>query len=152
MTFWKVLHVVSMFSAVTLLVGGSVYFDALVRKRDARVLAAFGETAMGPLGNIGIGLVIAGVVFGLVTAIVGDFDLTQTWLVIAYVLVVILFVVGPIEGKLAGKAIAAAQEAGDGWPDDLAKIADDPRRSTLTWVSTLIYAVIVVDMVAKPFS
>jgi uncharacterized membrane protein len=150
MTLWKVLHVVSMFSAVTLLVGASIFFDVSVRQRDARLLARFGRVAMGPLANIGIGLIVAGLVFGLATAIVGEFDLTDTWLVIAYVLVVVLFILGPIEGRLAGRAIEAADAAGDGWPDELAKIAEDPRRSTLTVVSTLIYVAIVVDMVAKP--
>jgi hypothetical protein len=150
MTFWKALHVVSMFSGVTLLVGGSLYFDAIVRKREARLLASFGAVAMGPMGNVGIGLVVAGIIFGLATAIVGDFDLTDTWLVIAYVLAALLFILGPIEGRLAGRAIETAKAAGDGWPGELAKVAEDPRRSALTWVSTLIYVALIVDMVVKP--
>ena len=151
MTLWKVLHVVSMFSAVTLLVGGSVYFDLIVRKRDARLLARFGSLAMGPLANVGVALIVAGIVFGIVTAIVGDFDLTETWLVIAYVIAVLLFILGPIEGRLAARAIEAAEAAGDGWPEELAKVAEDPRRTALSWASPLLYVAIFVDMVAKPF-
>jgi hypothetical protein len=150
-TFWKVLHVVSMFAAVTLLVGGSLYFDVIVRKRDAQLLARFGSLAMGPLTNVGVGLIVAGLVFGLVTAIVGDFDLTETWLVIAYVIAVLLFILGPIEGRLAARAIEAAEASGGRWTDELAKVAEDPRRSALSWASTALYVAIIVDMVAKPF-
>jgi hypothetical protein len=151
MTVWKVLHVVTMFSAVTLLVGGSVSFDVLARTRDPAALARF-WSVQEPLTNVGVGLIVAGIVFGLVTAIVGPFDLTQPWLIIAYVLVAVLFVLGPIEGRLAKRAADAAAQAGDVWTDELEALASDRRRESLTYASTLIYVIIIVDMVAKPFS
>jgi hypothetical protein len=40
-------------------------------------------------------LFLLGIVFGFVTAITGDFDLTETWLLIGYVLSLFILVNGP---------------------------------------------------------
>ena len=113
-TFWKFLHISSMFLAVSIFVGQGMLSGTVARSGDVRairrVLAA--EDRFAPLGG---GVFLLGIVFGFVTAIVGDFDLTQTWLVIGYVLAALILVTAfvyhiPTATKL--KALADAS------PDD----------------------------------
>jgi hypothetical protein len=86
MTGWKFLHIASMFAAVSIFVGQGMLSGVVARTGDVRamrrILAA--EDRFGPIGG---GIFLLGLVFGFVTAIVGDVDLTQPWLLIAYGLV-----------------------------------------------------------------
>jgi hypothetical protein len=88
---WKFGHIVAMFVAVSIFVGQGMLEGAVARSGDVRalrrVLAA--EDRFAPIGG---GILLLGVVLGFVTAIVGDLDLTQAWLVIGYVLTAIIFV------------------------------------------------------------
>ena len=92
-TVWKFLHIASMFVAVSIFVGQGMLSGVVARSGDFRalrwVLAA--EDRFGPAGGV---IFLLGIVFGFVTAIVRDFDLTQAWLVIAYVLATMIFVAG----------------------------------------------------------
>jgi hypothetical protein len=151
MEIWKTLHILSMFTAVTLLVGASVFAERVVYSRDVHAIRRIG-TALRPLENVGIAMVIVGVVFGIITAVVGPFDLTQAWLVIAYVLVVALFVLGPIESAMLRRVFDAARTSPVDAPStELEAAIANPRRTAITWVSILLYALIIVDMVTKPF-
>jgi hypothetical protein len=91
MTFWKFLHIASMFVAVSIFVGQGMLSGAVARSGDVRalrrVLAA--EDRFAPVGG---GIFLLGIVFGFVTAITGDLDLTATWLIIGYVLAAIILV------------------------------------------------------------
>lgn len=96
--------------------------------------------------------VIVGVIFGIITAVVGPFDLSQAWLVIAYVLVVALFVLGPIESAMLRRVFDAGRSSPVDAPStELEAAIANPRRTAITWVSILLYALIIVDMVTKPF-
>ena len=79
---WKFGHIVAMFGAVSIFVGQGMLEGAVARSGDVRalrrVLAA--EDRFAPIGG---GILLLGFVLGFVTAIVGDLDLTQAWLVIA---------------------------------------------------------------------
>ena len=150
MLIFKFLHILSMFAGVTLLIGGSVYFLFAARRRDPAPVAALAKI-FGPLENIGVVFVVVGIVFGLVTAAVGQLDFTDGWLIVAYVLMALLFILGPIESRLTARVMEAATASPDApSPEFLARL-DDRRLLWLTIISTFLYVLIIADMVLKPF-
>jgi uncharacterized membrane protein len=152
-TFWKFLHIACMFLAVSIFVGQGMLSGTIARSGDVRairrVLAA--EDRFAPLGG---GVFLLGIVFGFVTAIVGDFDLTQTWLVIGYVLAALILVTAfvyhiPTATKL--KALADAS------PDDepsaeLRAFVDAPIGRVVNVIDGVLWLALIYVMVAKPFS
>ncbi|MCI0636314.1 MAG: DUF2269 domain-containing protein [Actinobacteria bacterium] len=153
MTFWKFLHIASMFLAVSIFVGQGMLSGAVARSGDVRalrrVLAA--EDRFAPVGG---GIFLLGIVFGFVTAIVGDLDLTQTWLVIGYALsAVILLNAFVYHVPQARKLEAAAEASPDDRPsDELRALIQAP---SLVWMNAfdgLVWLAIIYVMVAKPFS
>ena len=87
----KFLHVGSMFLATALAIGPIALYVLILRTGDANAIRrAFGfAQPLSRVGGIAYGL---GVVFGIVTALNGGVDLTSSWLVTAYVLLVGLIV------------------------------------------------------------
>ena len=85
----KFLHISSMFLATALAVGPSVLLYLIARSGDAGAIRrAFGHsTAVFRVGGAFYGL---GLFFGFAAALTGQLDLTQSWLVTAYVLVGLL--------------------------------------------------------------
>jgi uncharacterized membrane protein len=138
---------------VSIFVGQGILEGAVARSGDVRalrrVLAA--EDRFAPIGG---GIFLLGIALGLVTAIVGGFDLTQPWLVIAYVLSAIVLVVAfayhiPTANKL--KALAAAS------PDDepsaeLRAATTAPIGAVMSVVDGVVWLALIFVMVAKPFS
>ena len=152
MEYWKFLHILSMFTGVTLLVGVSLFGSRIIATRDVAAIRRY-AVVYPPLERAGIAAVSLGVVFGFITAIVGPWDLTQGWLVTAYVLVVALFALGPIEGRMYKQvADAAARSEGNDVTTELATLIDDRRRNTLTIMSVVLYIAVIFTMVTKPFS
>ena len=153
MTVWKLLHILSMFTAVTLLFGGEIAFNLAARARHVptirRVLAA-----VGPVFYAGIGALVIGVVFGLVTALTGSWNLTAGWLLLAYLLVAASFVVGFTIGTPWYRDVAtAASESGEeAVSPGLAAALADRRGAASVLASATLYVAIIADMVLKPFS
>jgi Na+/melibiose symporter-like transporter len=85
----KFLHVGSMFLATALALGPSVLLYLIARTEDVGAIRrAFGHArAVFRLGGAFYGL---GLLFGFIAALTGQLDLTQSWLVTAYVLVGVL--------------------------------------------------------------
>jgi hypothetical protein len=152
MTFWKFLHILSMFLAVSIFVGQGMLSGAVARSGDVRalrrVLAA--EDRFQPIGG---GIFLLGIVFGFITAIVGDLDLTQTWLIIAYVLALLILVNAFAYHLPQARKLEAAAEAS---PDDqpspqLRALVEAP---SVIWVNVydgLLWVAIIYVMVVKPF-
>jgi uncharacterized membrane protein len=152
-TFWKFLHIASMFLAVSIFVGQGMLSGTVARSGDVqalrRVLAV--EDRFAPIGG---GAFLLGIVFGFVTAVVGDFDLTQTWLVIGYVLAALVLVTAfayhvPTATKL--KTLADAS------PDDepsaeLRAFVDAPIGRLVNVIDGVLWLALIYVMVAKPFS
>jgi hypothetical protein len=115
-TFWKFLHIASMFLAVSIFVGQGMLSGLVARSGDVRalrrVLAI--EDRFAPVGG---GIFLIGIVFGFITAISGDLDLTATWLVIGYVLVAIILLTAFAYHIPYATKLKAAAEAS---PDDQA--------------------------------
>jgi uncharacterized membrane protein len=152
-TIWKFLHIASMFLAVSIFVGQGMLSGAVARSGDVvavrRVLAA--EDRFAPLGGV---MFLLGIVFGFLTAITANFDLTRTWLLIAYALALFILVNGLTYHRRQAERLKAAVEAGadDGASDDLRAIAGAPSAAVMNVIDGLAWLAIIYVMVAKPFS
>src|ERR687895_894316 len=152
-TIWKFLHIATMFVAVSIFVGQGMLSGAVARSGDVpalrRVLAF--EDRFAPVGGA---VFVLGIVFGFLTAITGDFDLTQTWLLIAYVLTLFILVNGlTYHRRQAERLKAAASESADDQPsDELRAIAGAPSVAVMNTIDGIAWLAIIYVMVAKPFS
>jgi uncharacterized membrane protein len=152
-TIWKFLHIAFMFVAVSIFVGQGMLSGAVARSGDVRalrrVLAA--EDRFAPIGGA---MYLLGIVFGFLTAITGDFDLTQTWLLIAYAFTVFILVNGlTYHRSQAERLKAAATASPDDQPsDELRAIAGAPIVAVMNTIDGLAWLAIIYVMVAKPFS
>lgn len=96
----------------------------------------------------------AGIVFGLLTAATGGMDFFEGWLLAAYVLLVVFVVNGAVNerptSRLAERALEA--EAGQRPVDEVVRDMAGDRRATLLFViNAIIFGLIILDMVLKPF-
>jgi hypothetical protein len=150
---WKFGHITAMFVAVSIFVGQGLLEGAVARSGNVRalrgVLAA--EDRFAPIGGA---ILLLGVLLGFITAIVGNLDLTQAWLVIGYVLTAIIFVNAfayhiPTANKL--KALAAASPDDEPSPELRAAITA-PIGALMNLVDGVVWLALIFVMVAKPFS
>jgi len=154
MLVWKTLHVLSMVTMVTIFLGVEIFYAAALWRRDLRALAwvqsTIERTGVGIIALLGL---LAGIVFGLLTAATGGFDFTAGWLVAAYLLVAAFFVNAALLGDKvvkAGKAAIAAEEAGR--PPEEATYQLPPNRGViLVGVNVVLFTAMIVDMIVKPF-
>ena len=151
MLIFEFLHIVSMFGAVTLIVGSIVFLDIVGRNRDVaayrRLDAMVQRTDM-----VAIALFLAGIVFGFLTALTGGFDLTASWLVLAYILVGAIFV----EGFLVTVPWYSRIRAAANDPDEARAALNverhlrSRRHLALVTVIVLLWAAVIFVMVVKP--
>ena len=155
MPIWKYLHILSMFSAVTLLVGGDILFHALRRSGDLGAVRRF-LAAVNPLFGLGVALLSLGVALGLVTVASGGWSFTAGWLVGAYVIVGLLYLVGLTVGLPYYRGVSAAlrSEAQTAGRDDATanRALADVRGWGSMAISIVGYAAIIFLMVLKPFA
>lgn len=152
-TIWKFLHIVCMFLAVSIFVGQGMLSGTVARTGDApalrRVLAA--EDRFAPIGGA---MFLFGIVFGFITAVTADYDLTQTWLLIAYAISLFILVNGVTYHRHQAerlKAVAAA-DGGDRPSEELRAIAGGQTAVLMMVVDAAAWLAIIYLMVAKPFS
>lgn len=153
MLTFKALHVLSMFAAVTLLIGEHLFYAVAVRRRDVRALAAIRRIS-GPRPVVAVALLLSGIVFGLLTALTGGFDFFAGWLIVAYVLIAAILVVGgspwvrrlPLLGE---KAIEA--EAGSRPVEEVVHDMAHSHAGALFLISAALFVAVILDMVLKPF-
>jgi hypothetical protein len=149
---WKFLHIAAMFTSVTLLFAYDIVLHRSAARGDVATVRALGK--LKPLvENSGVAAFLVGIVLGLITALVGPFDLTQGWLISAYVLVALILIIGggPESAWLKQLIEAANRESGERQSAEFVTRAKDPRRH-LSWVSAALYAAVIYVMVFKPFS
>jgi hypothetical protein len=160
MPIFKVLHILSMFAAVTLLVGDHLLYAAAVWRRDVRALAAIRRLSVPPLYTTGgapvvaIGLLLAGIVFGLLTALTGGFDVLAGWLIAAYVLAATILVFGGSPwvrhlARLGDEAVEA--DAGKRPVEEVVGHMAGSHAGLLFVIAAALFAAIIADMVLKPF-
>lgn len=151
--FLKFLHILSMFAAVSLFVGGEFYLSSIERSRDVRAIRR-GYQAGKRLDGIAVGAVLLGLVLGIVTAINGNLDLTQTWLILAYVLFAGIMAMGiaywtPRSKKVLEAAEASPEEAPS---PELAALLDRPIDRPMMILDLALWVGIIFVMVIKPLS
>jgi hypothetical protein len=154
MLIFKVLHILSMFTAVTLLISVPIFAALAIWQRDVRGLAAVYRLARRP-GNTVVGSVflLAGVVFGLLTAATGGLDFFAGWLIAAYVMVTALILTNFLPAKRRVRQVAedaVEAEAGQRPVDDVVRdMATAP--IAVFAIDVAFFAAIIADMVLKPF-
>jgi Predicted integral membrane protein (DUF2269) len=156
MLIFKALHVLSMFTMVTIFAGGEIYFSVAFLRRDVRALAFLHDTARRTLVPfIGLGMLILGIAFGLLTAATGGLDFFRPWLLIAYLLVIAFFVNSAVIGERMLRVSRRAVEAEAGripTEEVVREIEASPRVPLLFFpINAVIFAAIILDMVLKPF-
>jgi hypothetical protein len=154
MLIFKGLHILSMFTAVTLLISVPIFVALAIWQRDVRGLAAVYRLARRP-GNTVVGSVflLAGVVFGLLTAATGGFNFFAGWLIAAYIMVAVLILTNLLPAKhrvrqVAEEAVEA--EAGQRPVDEVVRdMASAP--IGVFAIDVALFVAIIADMVLKPF-
>jgi uncharacterized membrane protein len=150
MQVWTFLHIISMFVATSVVVGGELFALEAGRRRDVGALRAYFRLS-GSLDRLGGIALLAGIAFGLTAAAVGGLNLLQGWLVLAYVLVATGTIVGAASTPYFNRLRAAIDAIeGDGSSPDLDRMLASPTPYLLTGISILVLATIIWDMVFKP--
>jgi hypothetical protein len=154
MLIFKVLHILSMFTMVTVFLGGEMVYAFAVRRRDVRALAAVQrfERHSGA-GIIGTVVFFLGVAFGLLAALTGGFDVFDGWLIAAYLLVA-AFLTNVALGvkkllELGDKAVEA--DEGKRPVDEVVRDMAASPAVRFFVVNLVLFAALIVDMVVKPF-
>ena len=152
-TTFKFLHIAVMFAAVGVSVGSEILLHSIARSGNVAVIRGAFELAR-PLNRLIPALFGLGVLFGLLTAWLGGYNLLAPWLLIAYVLFVIAAAMGAvIAAPWAEKVARAAADSGTDAPsDELVRIAHDRTARLAMLVSWVIIVAFIFDMVVKPFS
>lgn len=155
MPIFKALHILSMFAMVTVFSGGEFFYTFAVLQRDVHALAwLHGLARRTGLPFFGLGFLVSGIVFGLLTALTGGFDFFDGWLIAAYVLIVAFLVNSTLSGRplvrLGEKAVEA--EAGQRPVEEVVREMAASRAVFVFFlVNVAIFAALIADMVLKPF-
>jgi uncharacterized membrane protein len=152
MTFWKFLHIVAMFGAVSIFVGQGVLSGAIASTGDVRTIRRT-LTVGARFAPVGGALFILGIVFGFITAVTADLDLTQTWLLIAYGLAALILITGvAYHGPRDRKLRELVESSPDDAPSDaLRAFVQAPVDRVVRVIDLLLWLGIIYVMVAKPF-
>ena len=154
MLIFKTLHILAMIAMVTVEMGLETLFAAAIARRDVGALAAIYRLVQRlRAGPVAIAFLVAGVVFGLLTAVTGGFDVLDGWLIAAYVLVGAFLFTSTMFLRPTlrlGRAAMDAEAAG-GPADSIAREMDDSRVLRWYMVDVGLVVAVVADMVLKPF-
>jgi hypothetical protein len=155
MVIFKALHVLSMFAAVTFLIGEALLYAVAIWRGDVAGLAAV-RRLVGGRPVVGVSFLVAGIVFGVLAALTGGFEFFAGWLIAAYGLVVALFLVNgsPWVQRLPRLGMEAIEaEAGQRPVEEVVAAMAAVRTGILAAVglNIALFAAIIADMVFKPF-
>ena len=152
-TIWKFLHIGAMFLAVSIFVGQGMLSGAVARTGDVRAVRRIlgAEDRFAPIGGA---MFLLGVVFGFLTAITSDFDLTETWLLIGYALALFILVNGLTYHRAQAEKLKAAAAAGseDQPSEELRALAGASSVVVMNAIDGIAWLAIIYVMVAKPLS
>ncbi|HVM29755.1 MAG TPA: DUF2269 family protein [Candidatus Limnocylindrales bacterium] len=151
MLVFKFLHIATMFGAVTLLMGSIVFLDVIARRGDVAAYLRL-DAIVQRTDLVGVVLFIAGIIFGLLAAIMGAFDLTAGWLLIAYVLVAALFFEGLVLTVPQYNRIREAVRAVESEDPQatLQRMIRAPEHVALVIFAALLWLAVIFVMVVKP--
>jgi len=154
MLIFKTLHILSMFTMVTAFAGSNFFYAFAISQRDVRALAWVQRAVRrGLFAVTGLVALVAGIIFGLLTAATGGIDFFKPWLVVAYVLVALFLVNSALLGervvRLGDKAIEA--DAGKRASEEVVREMAPRTAISFFAINVAIFAAIIADMVLKPF-
>ncbi|HEX9364323.1 MAG TPA: hypothetical protein VGA47_11120 [Candidatus Dormibacteraeota bacterium] len=155
--FLKALHVITMFAAVTLLMGEALFLCLATWRRDVRALSALHRMAPNlSLTAVGAALFLVGVVLGFILAATGHLNFLAGWLIAAYVLVALILLnnVSPFVQRLRPLVREAVEaEAGRRPVEEVVRSMDRVRTGLFVAVAinTVIFVSVIADMILKPF-
>jgi hypothetical protein len=147
--FAKYAHVATMFAAATIQVGADLYFLKVAEDGDAQTTARLGH-AVRRRGPITGPILEIGIAFGVITALIGGFNLLAPWLLASYIVIAL----GTVSVfRWAAPAFTALLEAADAGDDAriAALLAQGPYRPAAL-ANAAMYAVVIFLMVVKPLS
>ena len=153
MQIWTFLHIAAMFGAVMVTAGGALMATWAIRRRDLEALRTYFRMAprIDVLGGL---LFLAGIVLGVINALVIGWDLLASWLIAAYVLVVLIIIVGGVMGPYLARvkaALAASDELDrDQVSEGLEAQLSRPNATIGSVALILLIVAVIYDMVFKP--
>lgn len=153
MRLFVFLHVLSMVTAVTLAYGPGLLVRRAIATQHVPTIRAVTGLA-GSFGRLIPIFFLVGLGFAILAIITEGFNPLQPWLLIAYV----LFAAGMVSGgAVTGPWVGRVHEAALASPDavassELRAASDDPRQQLLFYLELAIVALILFDMIVKPFS
>lgn len=154
MQLWTFLHITSMFGAVMVTAGSAVFVTWAIRQRDLDGLHSYFRMAP-RVDSIGGLLFLAGIVFGVISAVAFGWDLLRGWLIVAYLLVAAIAITGmaisPYLRRLKDALDASDEAATDGPSEELEAALDRPDALIVTIVLLILIVLVIADMVFKPF-
>ena len=151
---FKYLHIVAMFFFVAMALSGEIVTRRVAMSHDVGAIRTTVRQVKVLVGPVAMGLLVSGLVFGLITALVGQMNLLAPWLILAYLAVLAAAGIGfaitdPWVGRLEKAAEASAVEAPS---DDLLAVIREPAARYGTWALMVLIAFLVFTMVVKPLS
>lgn len=152
-TVLKVAHVGTMFLAVGVAVGTEIMAHRIADSRDVRSIRTFFGQAGAVMKVVPI-LYVAGALFGLLAAFARAFDPFARWLLLAYGLFFLTFLLhraigAPWFERMTRLAAAAPDGVAGG---ELRLAIEDPRARALFWYTLAMIVGFVFLMVVKPFA
>jgi len=152
---FKALHILSMFTAVTAIVGMEMFIALAIWRRDVHGLATIFRMTRRPSPiNIGILFLFAGIGFGLLTAATGGLDFFAGWLLAAYVLVAALILANVSPPKRRVRQVAEDAVDADEGRRPVEEVVHHMATVPVTvyiGINLVLFAAIIADMVLKPF-
>jgi hypothetical protein len=146
MLLFKVIHVLSMFGVVTMWVGAWVIWDLVARTGDRVALRRVDRVSQ-VTGQVGLLLLVVGVIAGFATAVTGGFNLLAGWLLIAYA----LLLSDLLTLRLFGIHVERVRAASKDESVDLQRVASSPLANATLVAVIGFWALLIADMVVKPF-
>lgn len=151
MEWLKFLHVITIIAAIGLAEGAILPTILAARRRDVAALQA--GFAVGEVGEkIANPLALVSILFGIGAALVGQIDLTVSWLVGSYLLLGAAIGMGIVGGFRHDQRIRAAAQASptDEPSAELVALLDHPWTGVVAFGPPLLMAGVVFMMVIKP--
>ena len=147
------LHIVSMFAAVAASYGPLAMLQLAIRHGETQTVRGVTSSARVITLSIPFFYVI-GAIFGVLAALNANYNLLAPWLLIAYVLFIVLMVVGAaVIGPWAERIGKIAATSPDGpFSPELQAVVDDQRVKLVRGIDGGAVVLLIFDMVVKPFS
>jgi hypothetical protein len=147
------LHISTIFTAMTVAYGPLIVLLVVYSTRQVAAIRVVLPvvTRIGPLLPLLFGL---GGLFGLCTAVAFGFNLLAPWLVIAYVLFAVMFLIGVTENRTWPMRLARTVEVTPDGPvtREIVELFSNSRHVVITVVDLVVVFALIFDMVLKPLS